>query len=135
MYRRTVLAALTGALALFSVAAGHAAESAEFTQGAFEAAQKAGRPILIEITAPWCPTCRAQKPILSELTAAPKFEDLAVFDVDFDSRKDVLRLFHAQSQSTLIAFRGPDEVGRSVGDTAPASIAALLNKTLSSATP
>ncbi len=130
MHRRTVLAALTGALALLTVTAGRAAEHAEFTQASFEAAEKAGRPTLVEITAPWCPTCRAQKPMLSELTAAPKFKDLAVFDVDFDSRNDVLRVFHAQSQSTLIAFKGRDEVARSVGDTGQASIAALLDKTL-----
>jgi thioredoxin 1 len=33
-------------------------------------------------------------------------------------------------QSTLIAFKGEHETGRSVGDTDPSSIAALLNKTL-----
>lgn len=26
---------------------------------------------MVEVTAPWCPTCRAQKPILSELLATP----------------------------------------------------------------
>jgi thioredoxin 1 len=33
-------------------------------------------------------------------------------------------------QSTLIAFKGQGETGRSVGDTDRSSIAALLNKTL-----
>jgi thiol-disulfide isomerase/thioredoxin len=104
------------------------ASEAVFTQQAFEAAQKAGKPILVHITATWCPTCKAQKPILGELTAEPKFKDMAVFDVDFDSQKSVVRAFKAQAQSTLITFKGDKEVGRSVGDTNAGSIATLLDK-------
>jgi thioredoxin 1 len=54
----------------------------------------------------------------------------ANFVVDFDSQKDVVNFFGAQMQSTLIAFKGEHETGRSVGDTERSSIAALLNKTL-----
>ena len=41
-----------------------------------------------------------------------------------------MKSFGAGMQSTLIAFKGERETGRSVGDTDRASIAALLNKTL-----
>lgn len=107
-----------------------AAETKAFDYQAFETAQKAGRPILVDITAPWCPTCKAQKHILSELTAQPKFKDLAIFEVDFDTQKDVVRSLKAQSQSTLISFKGKKEVGRSVGDTKRISIEDLLNKSI-----
>ncbi len=111
--------------------AGLAAAGTEgYTQVAFEAAQRAGKPILIDVTAPWCPTCRAQAPILKELTSQPKFKDLQVFTVDFDSEKDALHLLRVQQQSTLIVFQGENEVGRSVGDTGKASIEALLTKGL-----
>lgn len=103
-----------------------AAEIKPFTTAAFEAAQAAGKPILVDVTAPWCPTCKAQHPILSELEAAPKFKDLVVLDVDFDSQKDVLRALKVRMQSTLIAFKGDKETARSTGDTAPGSIAKLL---------
>ena len=82
-----------------------AAEVVPHTSQAFAAAQKAGDPILVEITASWCPTCKAQKPILSKLESDPKFKDLKVFDVDFDSQKDVVRNFKATMQSTLITFK------------------------------
>ena len=101
-----------------------------YSPEAFKAAQAAGSPILIEIHADWCPTCKAQKPIVDQLTAAPKFKDLKIFRVDFDAQKPVVKQFKAQMQSTLIVFKGATEEGRSVGDTREASIADLLNKSL-----
>jgi thiol-disulfide isomerase/thioredoxin len=101
-----------------------------FTADAFKAAQASGSPILIEIHADWCPTCKAQKPILDKLTAEPRFKDMKVFRVDFDSMKPVVKGFKAQMQSTLIVFKGAAEQGRSVGDTRQASIEALLDKSL-----
>jgi thioredoxin 1 len=101
-----------------------------FSAEAFKAAQAAGSPILVEIHADWCPTCKAQNPILNKLTSEPKFKDLKIFRVDFDAMKPVVKEFGAQMQSTLIVFKGAAEQGRSVGDTKEASIAALLDKSL-----
>jgi thioredoxin 1 len=101
-----------------------------FSAEAFKAAQASGSPILVEIHADWCPTCKAQKPILDKLTADPKFKDLKIFRVDFDAMKPEVRQFGAQMQSTLIVFKGTVEQGRSVGDTKETSIAALLDKSL-----
>lgn len=120
----TATAVMTGSLRAY------AGESVPFTQAAFEKAQKSGRPILVEVSAPWCPICKAQKPILAKLAADPRFKDLQIFDVDFDTRKDVLRQLNARMQSTLIAFKGDKEVGRSVGETQPEWIEGLVEKTL-----
>lgn len=130
--RRFFHAAVLGALLMLAgwsqpAAAGGAVP---FSAEAFKAAQAAGSPILVEIHADWCPTCKAQTPILEKLTADPKFKDLKVFRVDFDAMKAAVKDFKAQSQSTLIVFKGPAERGRSVGDTKQASIAALLDKSL-----
>jgi len=127
--RRTVIFAAAAASAGL-VTAAFATETKTFTPAAFAAAQKSGKPILVAIHASWCPTCKAQKPILSELMAKPEFKDLVYFVVDFDRQKDVVKYFGARVQSTLIAFKGAAETGRSVGDTDPSSIAALVNKAL-----
>jgi len=127
--RRLFLLVATGALVFAGTVVSPAAEQAAFTHEKFEAAQKAGRPILVHITASWCPTCRAQNLILSRLTNQPKFKDLVVFDVDFDNQKDIVRAFNARTQSTLIVFKGLAEFGRTVGDTKADSIAALLDET------
>lgn len=107
----------------------HAAEKHNYDAKAFAAAQAAGKPILVAIHASWCPTCKAQDPILGKLEKEDKFKNLVVFQVDFDSQKDAVKAFGARMQSTLIAYKGATETGRSVGDTNPASIAALLDKT------
>jgi thioredoxin 1 len=112
------------------LASAWASTAVPFSADAFKAAQASGSPILVEIHADWCPTCKAQNPILDKLTADPKFKDLKVFRVDFDSMKPVVKQFGAQMQSTLIVFKGAAEQGRSVGDTREASIAALLDKSL-----
>ena len=126
--RSVVFAAVSVSAAM--IAPAFATETRTFDRESFAAAQKAGKPIFVAIHASWCPTCKAQKPILSELISAPKFKDLVYFVVDFDNQKDVVKYFGARMQSTLIAFKGEKETGRSVGDTDRSSIAALLNKTL-----
>ncbi len=124
------LAAATLALCLSiaAIPAAQAATEAPFTQQAFASAQHEGKPILVDITAPWCPTCAKQRPILSQLMAGPAFKDLIVYQVDFDSQKDVVRALGAQMQSTPVVFHGAAEKGRSTGDTNAQSIKALLQK-------
>jgi thiol-disulfide isomerase/thioredoxin len=128
--RRLALAALATTAALSLAGPAAAADARAFDQAAFEAAQAAGKPILVEVTAPWCSTCKAQAPILSRLGSDPRFKDMVRFNIDFDSKKDLLRTFKVRAQSTLIVFKGRQEAGRSTGDTNPASIEALLTKAI-----
>jgi thiol-disulfide isomerase/thioredoxin len=107
-----------------------ALERKAFDAQAFDAAQAAGKPILIEVSAVWCPICKAQKPILANLATKARFADMTLFEIDFDSQKDLLRRFNVQKQSTLIAFKGRQEVGRSTGDTNAASIEGLLDRSI-----
>jgi thiol-disulfide isomerase/thioredoxin len=106
-----------------------AAQTANFDRVQFVAAQQVGRPILVDIRASWCPICAAQEPIIERLAALPEYADLLILRVDFDSQKDIVRTFSAPSQSTLIAFHGTRETGRSVGDTNADSIGKLLRST------
>src|SRR6266571_3505374 len=99
--RRLVLAAACLVAILPSTGA-FSFESQPFTPQAFETAQQSGNQILVEIHAPWCPICKAQGPILSDLLADAKRKDMKVFRIDFDSQKADVRKLRAQSQSTLI---------------------------------
>ena|SRR5665213_2399822 len=132
--RRQLAAAFTGALALGALLAfsplATAMSGQTYDQKAFEAAQSAGKSILLHVTAPWCPTCKVQTPILGKLEALPKFEPLVVFNIDFDTSKALLRELRVSQQSTMIVYKGKDEVGRETGNTDPASIEALLAKAI-----
>jgi len=72
-----VAALLLGTLHAF------AAERLPYESKTFQAALASGKPILVHITAPWCPECRAQKPIVAALARQPEFKKLTIFDVDF----------------------------------------------------
>jgi thioredoxin 1 len=101
-----------------------------FTQSAFNQLQQAGKSILIEVHAPWCPTCRAQASILDTLLNEKENQSINTLRVDFDSQKDVLKMLNVSRQSTLITYKGFKEIGRSTGDTSSASIKKLLQKTI-----
>lgn len=130
--RRTFAFAAMGAalLAVPLMSAAWAAAQTPFSNDAFQKAQAAGKPILIDVYASWCPICRAQQPILGELASQPKFRNLAVFRIDYDSQKAEVKRFGVTKQSTLIVFKGAKETGRIVGDSQRDSIASLLDKAL-----
>jgi thiol-disulfide isomerase/thioredoxin len=108
-----------------------AVETKPFDAATFAELQNAGKPILVDVRADWCPTCKAQAPIIASLLATPTFKDYTVLEVNFDTQPSVLRQFKVTQQSTLIVFSGKSEKGRSTGDTRKEGIAALLRKALS----
>jgi len=129
-YHKVFSALAASAIIVIATQFASAAEMKRFDQASFEVAQAQDRPIVVDITATWCPTCAAQKPIIESLAADPAYAEMVIFDVDFDDQKDVVRDLGAQMQSTLIAYVGQAETGRSVGDTDPKSIGLLFASTL-----
>ncbi len=94
-----------------------ASEWVDYTPKAFTAAQESGETILVDVTADWCPTCKAQEPILDELRAEESLEEVVFIRLDFDVHKDFLRAHNVPRQSTILIFDGDAEVGRSVAET------------------
>lgn len=124
-YLTTLVAALA-----FTASAASAFERSDYTAEGFKAAQSAGKSIVIDVFAPWCPTCKAQQSAFDDLESKPEYAKVVLMKVDFDTQKDVVRAFKAQSQSTLIAFKGAKETGRSAGETDPAKLEALITSTV-----
>lgn len=110
-----------------------AGETLPYSQATFDRLTRAGKPVVLDISAPWCPTCKAQKPIVDSLMQRPAYKDVTLLAIDFDSAKPTLKKFKVSMQSTLVAFQGEKEVGRSTGDTTPQGIEQLFRKTLGEA--
>ncbi len=110
-------------------AQGQMVEHIAFTQAAFDAAQAEGKPILIDVYAPWCPVCAKQQEGIATAMADPANKDVMVFRLDFDDQKDAQRQFRVTSQASLIAFDGKEETGRALGETDPGAIGDLIAST------
>lgn len=101
-----------------------------YSEREFDQLTAEGKPVLLDISATWCPTCKQQKPIIESLMKQPAYTDVTTLTIDFDASKPTLKKFKVTSQSTLVAFKGAKETGRSVGDTTPDGIESLIKKTL-----
>lgn len=97
-----------------------------FSPQAFAAAQRAGRPILVDVHADWCPVCRAQDQALGPLLPRNEFKNLVVLRLDFDKQAQYWRAMGVRQQSTLIIFKGRNEVARAVAETDGNAIAELI---------
>lgn len=125
---KQTLIGLVASLAFISAAPVLATAQKPYDQKSFDAAQAAGKPVLVEIHADWCPTCKAQLPILNKLSGEGAYAPIERYRVDFDSQKDLVKRFGAKMQSTLVLYRGKTELARSTGETDEGRIRAMLDK-------
>jgi thioredoxin 1 len=59
---------------------------------------------------------------VNRLSNDPRYKDTAVFTVDYDTGKDVLREWKVSQRATLLAFKGKTEKVRTVNETNPEAI-------------
>ena len=101
-----------------------------FSIAALKAAQAAGEPVLVDAYASWCPTCRKQAPTIDAMAKDPAFAKLVILRLDYDNQTAEKSALGITTQSTLIAYRGEKEVGRTVGITDPEQIKSLAQSAL-----
>lgn len=128
-FAHLVFATLMAAFLVASMPA-MAKEPQAYSPEALTAAKATGKPVLVDVFASWCPTCRRQHVILAGLTELPKYADLIVLRANFDEDKEELKALNVRSQSTLIVFKGENEIDRSVGSTNPVAIEGMLDQAL-----
>ena len=116
------------ALALAAVAApAHAAEVKKYDRAAFEAAKAAGKPVLVDVKAWWCPICASQNGTIKRaVTGNPAYAQLVIFELDYDKQKADWQALGVHKQGTLIGYTGSREVGRIEFKTDKAQINGLL---------
>ncbi|MBV8048218.1 MAG: thioredoxin family protein [Paludibacterium sp.] len=127
MNRRQLILSLVLAVGCVIARAG---DTLPYSQGQFDTLSRQGKPVVVAVHASWCPTCKAQKPILNQLMHAPAYHAVTLLLIDFDRDKPLLTHYRVDMQSTLIAFKGGREMARTVGDTSPDGIERLVKASL-----
>ncbi|WP_420861966.1 thioredoxin family protein [Algirhabdus cladophorae] len=110
------------------------AKAMAYTPGLVKEKLAAGETVLIDYTATWCSTCRAQGRTLTKLKEANSAyeENITFIDIDWDQfgRGDLAQELKIPRRSTLVLLRGDQELGRIVADTRESNIKALLDRAL-----
>ena len=99
----------------------------DFTQARFEQLQALDALVLVDVAADWCPTCKRQQAVLAAYQDAHPDVDLHILRVDFDAQKPWVAHFKAPRQSTLVLFKGRQQVWFSVAETRRAPIFDAIN--------
>jgi len=116
-------------LTLFSTLA--LANEIPFDQAQFDSARAAGKPVAVVFHADWCPTCRAQAPVLKELMQTPELKSVSLYIANFDTESALKKSLGVTKQSTIVVFKNGREAARSTGDTQQDNLAALLRHAIS----
>lgn len=120
------LKAIVAAAALVAATCASALEIKPYSAEALAAAQAAGQPVAVQFHADWCPTCRKQEKAMSGLKADPELAGVTVLVADFDEEKDLKKQMNVRMQSTIVVFKGRQEVTRSAGVTDASALRAVL---------
>ena len=95
------------------------------TTGAFPKVATQDAPVLIDFWAPWCGPCRAQGPILDQVSEAVG-DRAIVAKVNVDEEPQLAATFGVQSIPTLVVLKGGHVAKRWVGvQQAPILVQAL----------
>ncbi len=106
---------------LFSLSANAMEKETTFKKELFDKAQSDGKIVVISSWIKYCSSCAGQMKILQNAKKKGelldiKFDNIEYFSFDV-TKKEISNFFDVQYQTTLIIFKGNQEVYRSVGET------------------
>ncbi|KAG6598472.1 thioredoxin H5-like [Cucurbita moschata] len=74
---------------------------------------EAGKLIVVDFTASWCPPCRFIAPVFAEMAKA--HVNVVFLKVDVDDLKEIAQKFEVTAMPTFVFLKGGAEVHRIVG--------------------
>ena len=92
-----------------------------FDKALFEKAQSEGKVIVISSWIEYCGSCANQMKVLQTAKKEGELSDIKFDNIEYFSfdvtKKEISNFFDVQYQTTLIIFKGNQEVYRSIGET------------------
>jgi thioredoxin 1 len=82
-------------------------------------------PVLVDVTAQWCPPCKAMEPVLHQLDR-DRSGQLVVTSIDADEHPAVAARLGVMGLPTMVLFDGGIELARMVGARGAARLAEEL---------
>jgi len=111
-------------LVCFSV---HAVEKKNsFSKEIFEKAKASGKTIVINSYELWCGTCSKQTKILDQ--AEKVFKDVIFLSYEQSKNKDAAQKLNIKFWTTIVVYKGDNEVARIVGQTDKKTIYTAIKK-------
>ena len=108
-------------ICLFTFSANAMEKKTTFDKGLFNKAQSDGKVVIVSSWIKYCSSCASQMKVLKTAKKDGKLSDIKFDNIEyfsFDVRnKEIANLLNVQYQTTLIIFKGNNEVYRSVGET------------------
>ena len=106
---------------IFSLSVNSMEKETTFNKELFDKAQSDGKTVVISSWIKYCSSCAGQMKILQNAKNKGelldiKFDNIEYFSFDV-TKKEISNFFDVQYQTTLIIFKGNQEVYRSVGET------------------
>ena len=84
------------------------------------------KPVMVDVTATWCPPCQRMTPIVEEL--ASDFRGRAVIaKLDGDENRTLVHRYNVGGYPTFLFFKNGEEVGRVEGATSKQDLAKRLD--------
>ena len=110
----------------FSVSANAVEKKTNFSIEVFEKAKDSGKTIVINSYEIWCGTCSKQTKILNQ--AENEFKDIVFLSYEQSKNKDVAQLLGIKFWTTIVVYKGSNEVARVVGQTDKKVIYSAIQK-------
>ena len=97
-----------------------------FTEEIFENAKASGKTIVINSYEVWCGTCSKQTKILDQ--AEKEFKDIIFLSYEQSKNKDIAKKLDIKHWTTIVVYKGNNEVSRIIGQTKKEIIYSVIEK-------
>ena len=112
---------ITFCFLLFALNVNAMEKETTFKKELFDKAQSEGKVVIISSWIKYCSSCASQMKILKEAKKQGVFSDIKFDNIEFFSfdvtNREIADFFNIQYQTTLLIFKGDNEVYRSIGET------------------